>query len=108
MRSIAGDGDQLQVSASGGTEPAWSSDGGEIFYRSVGGREPMMMAATIRTTPSLAVTSRRPLFSVVDMLSTNPHVGYDISPDGKTFVMVRRTPASRIMVVQNLAELMKR
>ena len=42
------------------------------------------------------------------MVATNPHLNYDVSPDGKTFVMVRRTPASRIMVVQNLAELMKR
>jgi hypothetical protein len=35
-------------------------------------------------------------------------VNYDVSPDGKTFVMVRRSPATRIMVIQNLPALVKR
>jgi hypothetical protein len=41
------------------------------------------------------------------MIGTNPHVNYDISPDGKTFVMVRRSPATRIMVIQNLPALVQ-
>ena len=108
VRPISGDGDQVQVSSSGGTEPAWSPDGREIYYRSVGDRESQLVAAALSTTAPFTITSRRTLFSVVDMVGTNPHVSYDISPDGKTFVMVRRTPASRIMVVQNVPDLMKR
>jgi hypothetical protein len=36
-----------------------------------------------------------------------PHANYDISPDGQTFVMVRRSPATRIMVLQNLAAIVR-
>jgi hypothetical protein len=31
-----------------------------------------------------------------------------ISPDGRTFAMVRRSPATRIMVIQNLPRLVRR
>ena len=53
-------------------------------------------------SPAFSVTGRRPLFSVVDMVATQPHVGDHVSPDGKTFVMVRQSPPERIMVVQIL------
>ena len=60
------------------------------------------MVATLQTSPTLQVVSRQPLFAVSDMGTATPHSNYDISPDGKTFVMVRLNPASRIMVIQNL------
>jgi len=62
----------------------------------------------VRTQRSFTVESRRSLFSVADIVGTNPHVNYDISPDGKTFVMVRRSPATRILVIQNLPALVRR
>lgn len=46
------------------------------------------------------------LFSVGDIMTSTPHS--DVSPDGRTFAMVRRSPASRIMVIQNLAALVER
>ena len=58
--------------------------------------------------PAFTVTGRRVLFSVADVLGTNPHANYDVSPDGKHFVMVRRTPATRIMVIQNLPAFVQR
>ena len=42
-----------------------------------------------------------------NIVSANPHSNYDISPDGKTFVMVRRSPATRIIVIQNLSALVR-
>jgi hypothetical protein len=57
---------------------------------------------------AFAVESRQSLFSIMDIVTANPHANYDISPDGKTFVMVRRTPATRIMVIQNLPALVRR
>ena len=59
-------------------------------------------------TPHFAVTSRRALFPLTDIDGSNPHTGYDLSPDGRTFVMVRRSPATRIMVIQNLPGLVRR
>ena len=109
VRPLGTEGEQVQVSIAGGSEPLWGPDGRELFYRSPGEREPpQLMAATVRTTPQFAVTSRRALFSVTDIDGSNPHTGYDVSPDGRTFAMVRRSPATRIMVIQNLPELVRR
>jgi serine/threonine-protein kinase len=112
VRRLDGTGDQIQVSVGGGTESAWSPDGKELYYRggvSADARaEPAMMAATIATTPALAVTSRKVLFSSRGIVMTNPHAGFDISPDGKSFVVVRSNPSSRVMVIQNLASMVER
>jgi serine/threonine-protein kinase len=108
IRPFDGDGEQVVVSQSGVTEPVWSPDGRELFYKTLGGGEPQLMAATVGTTPDLVVTGRRPLFPVADMVGTAPHANYDISPDGRTFAMVRRSPATRIVVIQNLPELLRR
>ena len=57
---------------------------------------------------SLGVTARQELFSLVDLVGTQPHANYDVSPDGSTFAMVRRSPSTRIMVIQNLPALVER
>jgi serine/threonine-protein kinase len=101
--------EQIQVSVGGGTEPVWSPDGRELFYR--GGTntnnesrsEPMIMVATIATKPALAVTSRKALFSASGIVTANPHGNFDVSPDGRTFAFVKANPSSRVIVIQNLA-----
>jgi Tol biopolymer transport system component len=108
VRDLAGEHDQVLVSLQGGTEPVWSHDGRELYYRETGASDPYLVAAGIRTSPTLAVTGRKRLFSVGDIVGTNPHANYDVSPDGKTFVMVRRSPAARIVVIQNLPALVHR
>ena len=107
VRALDGDGDLVQVSREGGTEPVWGPDGRELFYVSTTGQVDLM-AATVRTSPTLEVTGRRTLFAAADFVGTNPHANYDISPDGSTFVMVRRSPATRIVIIQNLPELVRR
>jgi serine/threonine-protein kinase len=108
VRDLAGQGDQVLVSLDGGTEPVWGPDGRELFYRETKQADPSLIAAGIRTTPTLAVAGRKRLFPIGDIVGTSPHANYDISPDGKTFVMVRRSPAARIMVIQNLPGLVRR
>ena len=108
VRSLAGEGEEIQVSQDGGTEPVWSPDGRELFYRGyVDGRAKLMVAA-LRMVPELEVLSRKALFPVDEIVGASPHANYSISPDGKTFVMVRRAPANRIVVLQNLPELVRR
>jgi serine/threonine-protein kinase len=108
LQPMDGKGDQLQVSQEGGTEPVWSPDGRELFYRGNRAGQGVLEAATLRTTPSLSIMSVRALFPVTDMVGTAPHANFDISPDGRTFVMVRRNPGSRIVVIQNLPGLLRR
>jgi serine/threonine-protein kinase len=108
VRDLAGERDQVLVSANGGNEPVWSPDGRELFYRETQQEDPHLVAAGISTSPVLTVTGRKRLFPIGDIAGTNPHANYDISPDGKTFVMVRRSPAARVMVIQNLPALVRR
>ncbi len=108
VRSLDPRGTEVQVSQNGGNEPVWSPDGRDLYYRgNVEGRIKMIEAA-IRTTPELEVVSRTQLFPMDDIVGATPHANYAISPDGKTFALVRRAPANRIIVLQNLPELVRR
>jgi hypothetical protein len=74
----------VQVSLGAASEPVWSRDGREIFFRSIGeGGIVDLVAARVETTPALRVTARETLFPVNDYLPTTPHSSYDVSPDGK-------------------------
>jgi eukaryotic-like serine/threonine-protein kinase len=108
VRDLAGNQDQVLVSVDGGNEPKWSPDGRELFYRETKPEGPYLIAAGIAKTPTLSVTGRKRLFPIGDIVGTAPHANYDISPDGKTFVMVRTSPAARIVVIQNLPALARR
>ncbi len=102
VRRLDGTGAQVQISLAGGTEPVWGPSGQELFYRATSAGQAELMVATLQSGPALSVRSRQSLFPVSDIATATPHNNYDISPDGRTFVMVRLNPASRIMVIQNL------
>ena len=100
-------GSKVQVSQNGGTEPVWSRDGRELFYRSGGGAEPKLVSALIVEG---RVQSRTELFSVGRYEFSTPHRNYDVFPDGQSFVFVRQgTPGQKAEVVylQNLKGLMQ-
>ncbi|UCC25238.1 MAG: protein kinase [Gemmatimonadales bacterium] len=107
VQPLAGDGGLFQVSVDGGIEPLWSADGRELFYRTGAGAGSELVAAVIATDPEPSVVSRETLFSMADAATATPHVNYDVSPDGQTFAVVRFNPSSRIMVIQNLPELVR-
>jgi len=107
-RRLDGAGVPVQVSVDGGTEPVWGPTGNELFYRGGVASKPELVAAELRLGADLVVTSRRALFGVSEMVLATPHSNYDVSPDGRTFVMVKSNPSSRIMVIQNLPALVAR
>ena len=107
IQSIA-DSDPVQVSQGGATEPVWSRDGRELFFRSIKSGKAELVAATVRTEPALSVVSHKALFGVDEMVGAQPHANYDVSPDGQTFAMVRRNPGSHIVVIQNVPALLRR
>jgi hypothetical protein len=80
----------------------------ELFYRAEIDGHVRLVVPTIERTPSLPVTSRHTLFALDEYDAAQPHANYDVSPDGKSFVMIHRAPTGRLTVIQNLPELVHR
>jgi Tol biopolymer transport system component/tRNA A-37 threonylcarbamoyl transferase component Bud32 len=89
---------RTQVSLEGGTEPLWSRDGRELFYRSGAA----VHAAEVRTAPSFDIVRRTRLFADPDYVGDISHPVYDVTPDGR-FVMVRElSGTTHLSVTLNL------
>jgi hypothetical protein len=63
------------------------------------------MSASVQTSPTFTVRARTRLFSREPYFLGNGHRVYDVSPDGKRFVMLRRGEGRSypLMVVENWA-----
>jgi len=105
VRPFSGSGAKHQISTDGGTEPVWSPDGRELFFRN----GDKMMVVNINPDPEFNVSKPNLLFRgwySTDRIAAN----YDISPDGQRFLMIKgeQTAATQIKVVLNWAEELKR
>jgi len=99
----------ISVSTGRGTEPVWSRDGRELFYRN--GNQ--MLVVEVHTGPAFAVGPPTLLFE--GPYDTDPNAqanpNYDVSPDRADFLMVRSGGAGRtlgLIVVLNWFEELKR
>jgi dipeptidyl aminopeptidase/acylaminoacyl peptidase len=85
-----------QVSTDGGSEPLWSRDGGELFYRA-GDRLMRIDMNRGADTPGIPTTAFEGRFVPGAVTLAN----YDVAPDGASFVMVQAdapTPPSSLCV----------
>ena len=97
-----------QISTGGGYGPVWSRRGDELFYRG----EASVMAVHISTTPSFSASPPQKLFEDHFGGAAN-HPSYDVSPDGRRFLMVgsgsiQASTGPQIVVVMNWSEELKR
>jgi Tol biopolymer transport system component len=109
VQPYPGPGGKRQISTEGGTEPVWSRNGRELFYRS--GKK--MMVVEITTQPSFAFGSPRMLFEGEQYMPaagaySYPFPNYDVSPDGQRFLMITKESKPQINVVLNWFEELKR
>jgi serine/threonine-protein kinase len=108
VRPFMGSGEKLTISTEGGNEPVWSRNGKELFYRS----GDAMMAVDVTTSPVLGAGKPRRLFERPYELSSALWPDYDVSPDGKRFLVVKVLESSdvpaQINVVLNWTEELKR
>jgi Tol biopolymer transport system component len=89
MAPVDAEGGRMQISVNGGHSPLWSPDGRELFY--VEGAALMTVAIDLR--PAKPDVSRpRKLLEGRYVWERNGN--FDITPDGKRFVFVRRTEDS--------------
>lgn len=82
VQSFPAGSSKLQVSAEGGGRIAWRADGKELYYTS---GDLKLMAVDVTTSPHFAAGLPRALFDVPSL--TDPHVAYDVSTDGRSFLM---------------------
>jgi len=94
-------GSKTQISVEGGTEPVWAHSGREIFYRS---GDKLFAVSLDPTTASLRPSAPTMLFQGRFAHSSGGDAWYDVSADGRRFLMLRLLDATRstpaITVVQ--------
>ncbi|MGC2723178.1 MAG: protein kinase [Candidatus Acidiferrales bacterium] len=78
-------GGKWQVSPNGGNCPRWRADGRELLYMSLDNK--LMSAEISEQASSVVVGKVQPLFQSNPVPSA-PECMYDLTPDGKTFVVV--------------------
>jgi Tol biopolymer transport system component len=77
-----------QISTGGGNSPLWSPDGRELFYLS---EDKSVMAVAVETRPSLSFGTPKILFKNTNLgLTVTSGHPWDIHPDGKRFLMMKR------------------
>jgi len=108
VQPYPGPGGKWQISTEGGTEPEWNPNGRELFYRS----GDKMMAVDIATQPGFAADKPRMLFAGQYVPTPVTYPNYDVSPDGKRFLMLKRSEQAeaaqtQINVVLNWFEELK-
>ncbi len=104
----------MQISNGGGIEPRWARAGRELFYRN----GDKMMAVDVQTAPAFRAGAPKLLFEGryfegrgFDTLG-DYSVNYDISPDGKRFLMLKpetqNAGSGQLHVVVNWFEELRR
>ena len=87
MRPYPGPGEPVQMSTAEGAEPLWSADGRELFYRYWKG----LMAVALRPDADAAADAPQLLVEGAGEPGDIPLFrNYDLSADGRRFVMVHR------------------
>jgi eukaryotic-like serine/threonine-protein kinase len=91
----SGDG-QWQISSAGGTEPRWRRDGKELFFIAADGS--MMAAAVASETTGTRLVflpgASQPLFDTHSQPINTLAWRYDVTPDGKRFLLALPVGAS--------------
>ena len=98
MRSFLDGGGLHPISKDGGSDPVWSTDGGELFYRNGSKIMAVRVAAAL---PQIRVESIQTLFE--GGFDPVRHA-FDVAPDGR-FLMVAAGPPdspSTIVLVRGL------
>jgi Tol biopolymer transport system component len=91
VTSFPGPGERVRVSTGGARHLRWSRDGRELSYISSDWR---LISVPVRTSPTLELGAATPLFSLreggaeTDALDRGISSGFDVSSDGKRFLVV--------------------
>ncbi|MBZ5500365.1 MAG: serine/threonine-protein kinase [Acidobacteriia bacterium] len=110
VRPFPGPGIKQQVSSNGGQSPLWARNGKQLFYRNQQGQ---YWAVDVRTDGGFATSKPRLLFEKLGYSEGDPIRDFDLSLDGKRFLMSKYdqrkpTPVTEMILVLNWFEELKR
>ena len=91
VRPYPGPGSSVQISTQGGESPAWSRDGGEIFYRA---KNKFYAVSTDQEEEALRPDMPVELFEGSYGLAS-PARSYDVAPDGRFLVLKHPDEAAK-------------
>jgi serine/threonine-protein kinase len=101
---------RFQISTAGGEAPRWSRQGDELFYIDDAND---MQAVRVATRPAFGILEKRRLFSANGYFASAWAQAFDVSPDGRRFLMLRvgsssgAVPVSLVLVQNFLTELQR-
>jgi len=101
---------RCKVSTNGGDSPLWSPDDRELFYRSGDAAMAVRVDAEPTFEPGKPTVLFRTIFPGVSGVARPDMTYWDISPDGKRFLMLKENPAAaprKINLVVNWFEELK-
>ena len=85
VQAFPGPGAKIQISTDGGTEARWSPVGNELFYRN----GDKMMVVSYTASPGFSSGPPKALFTLKMSRMGWPQANYDVSRDGKRFLVVQ-------------------
>ena len=108
VRQFPGPGGKWQISSEGGTEPLWSRNGRQLFYRH--GRQILLCDVQVGT--GFSAGKPRLVLDQPGYWDSMPIRCWDLSPEGLRFVMVKLgerkpQPLTEMVLVQNWFEELK-
>jgi serine/threonine-protein kinase len=108
LRQFPDTGAVWQVSTAGGRRPLWTPDGREISYLA----DSAILAVIVETEPELRIGTPKELFEVQIATALPDFGNYDLSHDGRRFVIVRdvedESELMQVVVVLNWFEELER
>jgi serine/threonine protein kinase/Tol biopolymer transport system component len=110
VQPFPGLGGKWLISTDGGNSPRWARNGRELFYR----HGLKMMAVDIETKEGFRAGTPKVLFEgqyLGGPAGIQPGIGYDVSPDGKRFLMIKpegELNAAQLQVVENWFDELRR
>jgi serine/threonine protein kinase len=96
-----------QISTQSGSEPVWSLDGRQLYFRT----NDSLMAVDVTREPSFTASRPRVAIEAPFDLAGVLYANYDVGLEGETFIMIRtetESTASRLNVVVNWFEELER
>jgi Tol biopolymer transport system component len=100
VRPFSGPGGKWQVSTGGGSDPKWSRNGKELFYRTLDSK---VMVVTYTASGDSFRADKPQLWSPGQFTDRGANSNFDLHPDGKRFAVLKAPGTEQIAAVNKVS-----